>query len=133
MNDSQTYALDRESQESYILDQQDGHPEHCRSASIDEEDEELPIHVPDYPTCPHTQVLEDETQVEDWIEARAMEFAFTKHGERKPKKPLQEVDECKSWSSAFCTVLDCGFDSARSKPVASYDVCIVTLDPRPTK
>ncbi|KAJ9124279.1 hypothetical protein QFC22_001079 [Naganishia vaughanmartiniae] len=49
--------------------------------------DELPIVVPSYPTCPHKEVIRED-QVEEWVGRRALEFAFTRHGERRSAKKL---------------------------------------------
>lgn len=67
----------------------------CGFASMDEENEELPVRVPNYLTCPHIEMLQNEIQAAEWIQARAMEFAFTKHGERKSKKSAREAQDRK--------------------------------------
>ncbi|KAJ9117303.1 hypothetical protein QFC20_000450 [Naganishia adeliensis] len=118
MNASPTHAPDsRLQQESFTAEDQDGHPGQPSSASVAEEDDELPIHVPDYPTCPWKQVLEDETQVDEWVAARALEFAFTKHGERKPKKTVQEKDESVPTSSHPQATMIVLIDSSPVKPL----------------
>lgn len=53
--------------------------------------DDFPIRVPHFPECPHQETLASEAQVEEWIAVRAMEFAFTKHGERKARKASGEV------------------------------------------
>lgn len=133
MNASPTHAPDSHlQQDSFTAEDQDGHSGQPSSASVAEEDDELPIHVPDYPTCPWKQVLEDETQVDEWVAARALEFAFTKHGERKPKKTVQEKDESgRSTCSQSKTRSDCGFTvPTSSHPQATM---IVLIDSSPVK
>lgn len=69
------------------------HPSHQASSSRQDPQpvaDDLPIRVPNFPDCPHKETLKSEVQVEEWIAARAMEFAFTKHGERKARKASDE-------------------------------------------
>ncbi|KAJ9106175.1 hypothetical protein QFC21_001318 [Naganishia friedmannii] len=47
--------------------------------------DQLPVVVPSYPTCPHKEVIRED-QVEEWVGRRALEFAFTRHGERRSMK-----------------------------------------------
>jgi hypothetical protein len=70
-----------------------GQPSHEASSSRQDShpvSDDLPIRVPRFATCPHKETLHSEAQVEEWIAARAMEFAFTKHGERKARKASEE-------------------------------------------
>lgn len=67
--------------------------------------DDFPIRVPNFPECPHQETLSNQVQVEEWIAARAMEFAFTRHGERKARTAFAEESVQQSRRRCYFTGL----------------------------
>lgn len=85
-----TYELAVTPSRSHPVGNLSGRPSSQQNAStlqdIVPSSDDFPIRVPVFSECPHKETLSNQVQVEEWIAARAMEFAFTKHGERKARK-----------------------------------------------
>lgn len=92
-------------QDSYIVYQ--SYPSHSTDDRPQAEDpattaatatfDELPIVVPSYPTCPHEEIIRED-ELEEWVAKRALEFAFTRHGERRRSAKKRELMS-KAWET----------------------------------